>query len=102
MKAPITTAQAMSHPDVALTLNTLGKIADELREERDQLRSEVERVRRETVEACAKICDLREHHIAALLEEQIKAAAVDSAKWFSSGVVSASRRNAQHIRELLK
>ena len=57
MKAPITTAQAMSHPDVALTLNTLGKIADELREERDQLRSEVERVRRETVEACAKICD---------------------------------------------
>ena len=37
MKTPITTAQAMSHPDVALTINTLGKMADELREERDAL-----------------------------------------------------------------
>lgn len=33
MKAPITTAQAMSHPDVVLTINTLGKMADDLREE---------------------------------------------------------------------
>ena len=33
MKAPITTAQAMSHPDVALTINTLGQMADELRAE---------------------------------------------------------------------
>ena len=38
MKAPVTTAQAMNHPDVVLTINTLGKMADELRaalQERD-------------------------------------------------------------------
>jgi len=33
MKAKITTAQAMSHPDVVATINALGQIADELREE---------------------------------------------------------------------
>lgn len=38
MKAPITTAQAMSHPDVVLTINTLGKMADELRAENEKLR----------------------------------------------------------------
>lgn len=27
----LTTAEAMSHPDVALTINTLGKMADDLR-----------------------------------------------------------------------
>lgn len=31
MKPPITTAQAMQHPDVVLTITTLGQIADELR-----------------------------------------------------------------------
>ena len=31
MKAPITTAQAMTHPAVAETINTLGKMCDELR-----------------------------------------------------------------------
>jgi len=40
MKSPITTAQAMSHPDVALTINTLGAMADELRAERDALTAE--------------------------------------------------------------
>ena len=39
MKTTITTAQAMSHPDVALTINTLGAMADELRAERDALQS---------------------------------------------------------------
>ena len=38
MKTTITTAQAMSHPDVALTINTLGQMADGLREERDALK----------------------------------------------------------------
>ena len=36
MKAPVTAAQAMSHPDVAMTINTLGKMADELREKVDR------------------------------------------------------------------
>ena len=36
MKAQITTAQAMSHPDVAMTINTLGQMADELREKVDR------------------------------------------------------------------
>jgi len=40
MKAPITTAQAMSHPDVATIINSLGRIADELRTERDELAAE--------------------------------------------------------------
>jgi len=40
MKAPITAAQAMSHPDVATIINSLGRIADELRTERDELVSE--------------------------------------------------------------
>lgn len=31
MKPPITTAQAMQHPDVVMTINTLGQMADELR-----------------------------------------------------------------------
>lgn len=31
MKPPITTAQAMQHPDVVTTINTLGQMADELR-----------------------------------------------------------------------
>ena len=31
MKAPITSAQAMSHPTVVDTVNALGEIADELR-----------------------------------------------------------------------
>ena len=46
MKAPITTAQAMSHPDVVQTINTLGKMADELRaelEKHDALRAEIEK-----------------------------------------------------------
>ena len=31
MKPPITTAQAMQHPDVVTTINMLGQMADELR-----------------------------------------------------------------------
>lgn len=31
MKAPITSAQAMSHPTVVETINTLGQMCDELR-----------------------------------------------------------------------
>ena len=31
MKPPITTAQAMQHPDVVTTINTLGQMADQLR-----------------------------------------------------------------------
>ena len=31
MKPPITTAQAMQHPDVVITINTLGQVADALR-----------------------------------------------------------------------
>lgn len=38
MKAPITSAQAMSHPAVVETINALGQIADELRAERDALK----------------------------------------------------------------
>lgn len=37
MKAPITSAQAMRHPTVTETINTLGKMCDELRTERDAL-----------------------------------------------------------------
>lgn len=44
MKAPITTAQAMSHPDVVLTINALGKIADELRAENEKLRGALETI----------------------------------------------------------
>lgn len=44
MKAPITTAQAMSHPDVAITINTLGKMADELRAENERLRGALETI----------------------------------------------------------
>ena len=46
MKAPITTAQSMSHPDVVLTINTLGKMADELRAENEKLREALERLAR--------------------------------------------------------
>lgn len=42
MKAPITTAQAMNHPDVVLTINTLGKMADELRAENEAQRKVLE------------------------------------------------------------
>ena len=35
MKAPITSAQAMSHPTVVETVNALGEIADELRSKCD-------------------------------------------------------------------
>ena len=45
MKAPITTAQAMSHPDVVLTINALGKMADELRAENRVLRDSLTRLR---------------------------------------------------------
>lgn len=37
MKAPITTAQAMSHLMAIEMISTLGKMCDELRAERDQL-----------------------------------------------------------------
>jgi hypothetical protein len=34
----LTTAEAMSHPDVALTINTLGRMADDLRTQNQALR----------------------------------------------------------------
>lgn len=40
MKPPITSAQAMSHPAVFETVNSLGKMADELRTEVDALTKE--------------------------------------------------------------
>jgi len=49
MKARITTAKAMSHPDVVATLNAFGQLADELRAERDALAAE-NRVLREALE----------------------------------------------------
>jgi hypothetical protein len=48
MKAPITSAQAMSHPTVVETINTLCEIAIELR-------AELETVRAGEREACATI-----------------------------------------------
>jgi len=41
MKPPITTVQAMSHPNVVLTIKALGEMAYELREERDALKTEL-------------------------------------------------------------
>jgi hypothetical protein len=63
MKAPITSAQAMSHPTVVETINTLGEIAAELREALATARAD-ER------EECAKMCDEAR---AARLAEQIRA-----------------------------
>ena len=37
----LTTAEAMSHPDVALTINTLGKMADTLRTQNQALVKEM-------------------------------------------------------------
>ena len=37
MKAPIMAAQAMQHPNVVETINTLSQLAEELRAERDSL-----------------------------------------------------------------
>jgi hypothetical protein len=50
MKAPITSAQAMSHPTVVETINTLCEIAAELR-------AELETARADEREECAKLCD---------------------------------------------
>lgn len=44
MKAPITSAQAMSHPAVVETINALGKIADELRAELESDHAEMSQV----------------------------------------------------------
>ena len=38
MRAPITSAQAMSHPTVVETINALGAIADEQREHKERFR----------------------------------------------------------------
>jgi hypothetical protein len=43
MKAPITSAQAMSHPTVVETINTLGGIAVELRAELETVRADERR-----------------------------------------------------------
>ena len=48
MKAPITSAQAMSHPTVVETINTLGGIAVELR-------AELETARADEREECIKL-----------------------------------------------
>jgi hypothetical protein len=48
MKAPITSAQAMSHPTVVETINTLGGIAVELR-------AELATARADEREACIKL-----------------------------------------------
>jgi len=40
MKAPITAKQAITHPDVATIIDSLGRIADELLTERDELAAE--------------------------------------------------------------
>jgi len=48
MKAPITSAQAMHHPTVVETINTLCEIAIELR-------AELETARADEREACAKL-----------------------------------------------
>ena len=37
MKTPITTQQAMSHPDVVATINCLSEMADRLRAENEEL-----------------------------------------------------------------
>ena len=55
MKAPITTAQAMSHPDVVMTINTLGKMADELRAERDALLADAERYLEKLIECRSSV-----------------------------------------------
>lgn len=47
MKAPITTAQAMSHPGVVETINTLGKMADELRTQNQALVEALEDLKRQ-------------------------------------------------------
>jgi hypothetical protein len=48
MKAPITSAQAMSHPTVVATINVLSELCRELREA-------LETVRAEEREACIKL-----------------------------------------------
>jgi len=53
MKAPITAAQAMSHPAVVATINVLSELCRELREE-------LETARAHEREECAKIADVAE------------------------------------------
>lgn len=52
------------------------------------------------VEDAAKVCDTRSEAISDHLEKQVNNHAVTSATDFSAGVISASRRNARHIRKL--
>ena len=47
MKAPITTAQAMQHPTVVETINTLSQLAEKLRVERDTLLDRVEKAEKD-------------------------------------------------------
>jgi hypothetical protein len=60
MKAPITSAQAMSHPTVVETINTLGEIAAELR-------AELATARADEREACAKVAEDMNRAILAML-----------------------------------
>jgi len=53
MKAPITSAEAMSHPTVVATINVLSEVCRELREE-------LETARAHEREECAKIAEIAE------------------------------------------
>jgi len=50
MKAPITSAQAMSNPTVVATINVLSELCK-------KLSAELETARADEREACAKVCD---------------------------------------------
>lgn len=56
-KSPITAAQAMRHPAVVETINTLGQMADELRSKLEKAEKDAARCKRFIDEVCEETFD---------------------------------------------